>query len=111
MPPFLCMNCITVAVLAQILLAASATSNGEQGSGSGSLAKLLSESSMIQTCDQIDALMAVLKTRRVTLEKEEQAAQLQLLQLFLLESKYGLHPPVQMLLHGIIVLSKSSYLA
>jgi hypothetical protein len=70
-----------------MLLAASALSNGENGPESGYLSKLLSETAMIQTCDQIDALMAVLKIRRVNLEKEEQAAQLRLLKLFLLEAK------------------------
>jgi hypothetical protein len=94
----------------QILRVASASANGGKGYGSGSLAKLLSETAMIQTCDQIDALMAVLKTRRVTLEKEEQVAQLQLLQLFLLESKYGTHPPVKPALHDDWILGAMTVL-
>ena len=74
-----------------MLTAATKLCNAADGPESEYLVRLLSDTSLIQSCDQIDTLVGVLRGRRSDLENQEQAAQLRLLQLFLLESKCALH--------------------
>lgn len=76
-----------------MLAAATKLSTAAEGPEAEYLVRLLSDTSMIQSCDQIDTLVGVLRGRRSDLENQEQAAQLRLLQLFLLESKCA-GPPV-----------------
>jgi hypothetical protein len=71
----------------QVLQAASQLAQTSDKPDPGHLANFLNSTELIGSCDDINKLMKVLKTRRTSLQQEERAVQLQLLQLFLQNAK------------------------
>lgn len=66
----------------QVLVAARQMSEARSSSGA-QLAAFLSDTPVIQTCQEVDGLISVLNQRRSDLERNQVTAQLQLLYLFL----------------------------
>lgn len=81
----------TFMMMVQVLKAATNLSKTPESADSQYLKNLLGSTAAISSCDQIDDLITVLSARRADLEVSAKEAQLQLLHLFLWNSRCALH--------------------
>jgi hypothetical protein len=76
-------------VVVQVLVAARKMAEARSSSGA-QLASFLSDTPVIQTCEEVDGLIDVLNQRRSELERNQITAQLQLLYRFLDHVRCGI---------------------